>query len=85
MRKRKADDSNVKPASADGAPTVGQQTSEIKNKLVRSSKYHKLKHEKSKQKRIQRKKRRQEIAKAEELGLEPPAKQVPKVTTVLEN
>lgn len=79
MRKRKADDSIVKSTSADDAATVGQQTSGIKNKLVRSSKYHKLKHEKSKKKRIERKKRKQEYAKAEELGLEPPVKQVPKV------
>jgi len=81
MVKRKAseiDDDDRHPPSS-GPLSVGQQTSHIGNKMVRSERYQKLKHEKKKQKKIVRKKKQRELAKAEELGLPAPAKQVPKV------
>ncbi|GAB4823717.1 hypothetical protein N2152v2_010763 [Parachlorella kessleri] len=79
MGKRKAEDADGgDPMPSDGAPTVGQQTSFIKNKVVRSMRYQKLKHEKNKKKKAERKKREKELARAEDLGLEPPLKKVPK-------
>ena len=81
MVKRKAADADgddAGPASV-GPGTVGQRTSTIKNKLVRSEKYQKLKHEQKKKKATDRRKRQTEVAKAEELGLVPPARQIPKV------
>eukprot|EP00775_Hariotina_reticulata_P008898 gene8898-9075_t len=53
-------------------PTLGQQTSHIKNKLVRAELYDKLKHKQKKQKKAARNKRAAEEARAEELGLQPP-------------
>lgn len=70
-RPRERDDDGP-PAAAPGGGTIGQQTSHIKNKLVRSETYAKLKHKQKKQKRQARKKRDAAEAKAEELGLEPP-------------
>eukprot|EP00882_Tetradesmus_deserticola_P023221 GHRQ01025266.1.p1 GENE.GHRQ01025266.1~~GHRQ01025266.1.p1 ORF type:complete len:255 (+),score=124.50 GHRQ01025266.1:23-766(+) len=61
------------PASGSNA-TLGQQTSHIKNKLVRAELYAKLKHKQKKQKKVERKRRDAEAARAEELGLEPPPK-----------
>jgi len=80
MGKRKAEDADGgDPMPSGGAPTVGQQTSFIKNKVVRSMRYQKLKHENNKKKKAERKKREKELARAEDLGLEPPPKKVPKV------
>jgi ribosome production factor 1 len=81
MGKRKAvdaDDDAPGPSAADAAPTVGQRTSGIKNKRVRSEKYQKLKHEQNKKRGADRRKRQKEVARAEELGLPPPARAVPK-------
>lgn len=47
---------------------------------VRGAKYAKLKHEKNKAKKKERAKRAAEVARAEELGLEPPPKPVPKAS-----
>lgn len=82
MPKRKTkpgsdDDGDDSTRPSEGA-SVGQQTSFIGNKLVRSQRYQKLKHEQKKKKRIERKKRQKEIEKAEELGLPAPARQEPK-------
>ncbi|KAF6265572.1 anticodon-binding protein [Scenedesmus sp. NREL 46B-D3] len=68
-----ASSSDKQPGSGSKA-TVGQQTSHIKNKLVRAELYAKLKHKQKKQKKVERKKRDAEAARAEELGLEPPPK-----------
>ncbi|KAI8466209.1 MAG: anticodon-binding protein [Monoraphidium minutum] len=69
-------DRDPPPLMDSGGPTLGQQTSYIKNKLVRSEKYAKLKHKLKKAKKAERKKRQEEEAKAEDLGLEaPPRKQ----------
>jgi ribosome production factor 1 len=74
------------PALPEGQPaTVGQQTSHIANKQVRSQQYHKLKHEKNKKKKSERKRRQREAAKADELGLPPPPKMEPKVSGPLKN
>lgn len=81
MGKRKLTDREEDDApkpSGDG-PTIGQQTSHIKNKLVRSERYQRLKHEENKKKKADRIKKRKEEAKAEELGLPPPPKAIPKV------
>ena len=59
--------------------TIGQKTSHILNKQVRSQKYQKLKHEKNKNKKAERKRRQKEEAKAEELGITLPPKEQPKV------
>ncbi len=59
--------------------TVGQQTSHIRNKLVRAELYAKLKHKKKKDKKTERKKRDAEAAKAESLGLQAPPRQAQKV------
>lgn len=67
------------PSSSAGPTTIGQQTSHIKNKQVRSAKYGKLKHEAKKAKKKARKAREAEATRAAELGLEPPPKPVPKV------
>lgn len=77
-RQRDEDDDGPGP-SGNQAPTVGQQTSHIKNKQVRGAKYAKLKHEKNKLKKKERALREKEVARAEELGIEPPPKPVPKV------
>ena len=66
-------------AVPEGKPTIGMQTAHIRNKIVRSQKYNKLRHEQKKAKKKERLKKAQQIAKAEELGLEPPPKAVPKV------
>jgi ribosome production factor 1 len=58
--------------------SIGQKTSQIKNKMVRSQQYHKLKHEKNKEKKILKKKKEKEIARAIQQGLPVPEKQVPK-------
>lgn len=83
MGKRRRDDDDASGGAggsggATEAPTIGQQTSHIKNKMVRGAKYAKLKHEKNKAKKKERAKRAAEVARAEELGLEPPPKPVPK-------
>lgn len=78
-RKQADRDDDDGPGPSDGPATIGQKTSFIKNKLVRSERYHKLKHEEKKKKKIERKKRQNEAAKAEELGLPPPPKAIPKV------
>lgn len=49
---------------------------------VRGAKYAKLKHEKNKAKKKERAKRAAEVARAEELGLEPPPKPVPKASAL---
>ena len=83
MVKRKArdnddDDAGPSTSTAKTAATIGQLTSGIKNKQVRSERYQKLKHEANKKKKLDRKKRQKEVAKAEELGLAPPVRQIPK-------
>ena len=82
MGKRKAEDmdgDDAPPPPPSGGMTIGMQTSGIKNKQVRSERYHKLKHEANKKKKADRRRKQKEIAKAEELGVEPPPKQIPKV------
>lgn len=81
MVKRKASalDDDDAPPKPTGPLSIGAQTSHIANKQVRSERYHKLKHEQKKKKRVERKKRQKEMAKAEELGLPVPERQVPKV------
>ena len=59
--------------------SIGEKTSHIGNKLVRAREYAKLKTKKKKAKRAERAKREKETLKAEELGLEPPPKRIPKV------
>ena len=59
--------------------SIGEKTSHIANKLVRAREYAKLKVKKNKAKRAERSKREKDTLKAEELGLEPPPKRVPKV------
>ncbi|PSC71393.1 Ribosome production factor 1 isoform A [Micractinium conductrix] len=79
--KRRRDDDDDGPGPSGGseaAPTIGQQTAHIKNKQVRGARYVKLKHEKSKAKKKKRAIVAKEAAKAEELGLPPPEKAVPK-------
>ena len=68
MGKRRRDDDGG-PSANDGEPTIGQQTSHIANKIVRSEKYAKLRHEKNKLKKRERQKRQKEIERAEELGI----------------
>eukprot|EP00884_Botryococcus_braunii_P010775 jgi/Botrbrau1/1969/Bobra.0052s0012.1 len=63
---------------AKDGPTIGQQTSQIGNKIVRSQKYAKLKQKKNKEKKIQREKQQKAAAKAADLGLEGPPKKIPK-------
>jgi hypothetical protein len=80
MVKRKDRDNDEEGPSTSGQPlTIGQQTSHIANKIVRGTKYAKLKHEKNKAKKKARAQRKKEIERAEELGIEPPPKPVPKV------
>eukprot|EP00879_Flechtneria_rotunda_P032292 GHRR01035473.1.p1 GENE.GHRR01035473.1~~GHRR01035473.1.p1 ORF type:complete len:215 (+),score=76.96 GHRR01035473.1:367-1011(+) len=76
MSKKRQRDTEQPAANAPAhlAATLGQQTSHVKNKLVRAELYGKLKHKQKKQKRAERKKRQAEAARAEELGLEPPPK-----------
>ena len=57
--------------------TVGQRTSHIKNKMVRSQQYHKLKHEQTKEKKKLRAKKQKEVQKLVALGLPVPEKPVP--------
>lgn len=81
MGKRKERDDDDQGPSTSGQPrTIGQQTSHIANKIVRGTKYAKLKHEKNKAKKKARAQRKKEIERAEELGIEPPPKPVPKVS-----
>eukprot|EP00887_Chlorella_sp_A99_P000546 scaffold17.g546.t1 len=56
------------------APTIGQQTAGIRNKIVRSQKYAQLRASAKREKKKARAKRDKEIARAEELGQEPPPK-----------
>ena len=85
MKKRKLED------SADEAPTtsmptnaatrvsnIGAKTSHIKNKMVRSQKYHALKYEKNKEKKKLKKKKEKELARAYQQGLPLPPKEEPK-------
>ena len=58
--------------------SIGERTSHIRNKMVRSQQYHKLKHEKKKEKKLLKRKREKEIARAEQLGLPVPEKETPK-------
>ncbi|GLC42365.1 Ribosome production factor 1 [Pleodorina starrii] len=73
---RSGDDAAAAAKGAAGGGTIGQQTSGIRNKQKRSELYHKLKHQKEKSKAKERRKRQKEVARAEELGLEPPPKPV---------
>jgi ribosome production factor 1 len=82
MGKRERDDEDEGPSTSGPNSTIGQKTSFIKNKIVRSEKYAKLRHEKTKLKRKERAKRQKEIEKAEGLGEEPPPKPVPKASSV---
>ena len=70
------------PSSTTSAPSsvasIGDKTSKIRNKMVRSQQYHKLKHEKNKEKRMLKRKREKESKRAEELGLPIPEKEKPK-------
>jgi hypothetical protein len=77
--KRKRDEDGME-ALAGRPKSIGEQTSMIGNKMVRSQRYAKLRHEKSKAKKSERMKKRKEDEKAEKLGLEPAPKQTPKVT-----
>jgi hypothetical protein len=87
MRKRSRPDASeseeeegLKPKGKPGSePSIGQQTSYIKNKEARSELYSKLKHKQQKKKRMERKKRQQAHDQAVKEGLEPPPKQIPKV------
>ncbi|CAL8464898.1 g4433 [Coccomyxa elongata] len=63
--------------SIDG-PTVGQLTSHIANKQVRAEQYAKLKHKAKKEKGAERRKRQEEVQRAENLGIEGPRRKVPK-------
>lgn len=78
MGKRKQRDDDDGPAPSAETASIGQLTSHIANKQKRSDAYAKLKHKKQKAKRTERKKQQAAVAKAEELGLEPPAKKIPK-------
>ena len=82
MGKRERDDEDEGPSTSGPNATIGQKTSFIKNKIVRSEKYATLRHEKTKLKRKERAKRQKEIEKAEGLGEEPPPKPVPKASAV---
>jgi len=64
----------VPAAAGSNGPTIGQLTSHIRNKQVRSEMYGKLKQKKSKAKRQAREQRDRAEAKAAELGLAPPAR-----------
>lgn len=81
MGKRERENEDEGPSRGGSAPTIGQQTSQIANKIVRGAKYAKLKHEKHKSKKKQRAMRQKELERAEALGIEPPPKPVPKVTS----
>eukprot|EP00798_Chlamydomonas_sp_ICE-L_P012221 gene12221-15352_t len=72
------DDGGDAPSSSQGGPTIGMLTSGIKNKLVRSELYAKLKHTQAKKKGSDRRKRQKEELKMEKEGLEPPPKRIPK-------
>jgi ribosome production factor 1 len=78
-RQREEDGGASTAAAQDAAPTIGQQTAHIRNKIVRGTKYAKLKHEKNKSKKKERARKQKEIERAEALGIEPPPKPVPKV------
>ena len=60
-------------------PTIGMQTSGIANRIVRSAKYAKLRHEKAREKKKRRAQATKEAERAAALGLAPPPKAVPKV------
>lgn len=80
MSKRKAGEMDGEDGpSTSGPASLGQQTAHIRNKQVRSERYHKLKHEAKKKKKVERKRRQAEDARAEELGLPPPERQQQKV------
>ncbi|KAK9812650.1 hypothetical protein WJX72_001266 [[Myrmecia] bisecta] len=77
-KRRDRDEDEGPPPVPAGKATLGQLTSHISNKMVRSETYAKLKHKQKKQKKAERQKRQKEAAKAEQLGLEPPPKKIPK-------
>jgi len=81
MGKRKitGDKDDVDPSSSKEPATIGQKTSHIRNKQVRSKQYNQLRHEKNKKKKQERQKRQKEDSKAIEQGTEPPPKKIPKV------
>ncbi|KAL6752134.1 anticodon-binding protein [Haematococcus lacustris] len=68
------DDGKPSTSGSDG-PSVGKQTSGIRNKLVRSEMYAKLKHKALKKKKSDRLKRNKADEKAIAQGLEPPPRQ----------
>ncbi|GAX73016.1 hypothetical protein CEUSTIGMA_g468.t1 [Chlamydomonas eustigma] len=73
------DDTSMPGPSGKGeGPSIGQQTSIIKNKQSRGELYAKLKHKQKKTKKAERKKRQKESEQAEKEGLEPPPKRIPK-------
>ena len=80
MGKRQRDDDDWQPSTSGVAPNIGMQTSGIKNKIVRSEKYAKLRHEKNKVAKKERAKKEKELERAEALGIEPPPKPVPKAS-----
>ncbi|KAF5836597.1 anticodon-binding protein [Dunaliella salina] len=73
-RKRSGDDSDGEdgPSTSGKEATVGMRTSHIKNKLVRSEMYAKLRSKDKKKKKAERTKRQKEDEKAMKSGLEPP-------------
>ncbi|KAG1657804.1 hypothetical protein FOA52_006580 [Chlamydomonas sp. UWO 241] len=68
---------NDEPRSRE-APSIGDQTSGIKNKLARSEMYAKLRHKAQKTKKMEKKKRQKVEEAMVKDGLEPPPKRVPK-------
>mmetsp|Transcript_6379 Transcript_6379/g.17852 ORF Transcript_6379/g.17852 Transcript_6379/m.17852 type:complete len:365 (-) Transcript_6379:419-1513(-) len=78
-KSRMAGDSDEEnPNEKSAGTTVGMLTAPIRNKLVRGEAYAQLKKEKKKLKREARQKRQKEADKAEEEGVEPPPKQIPR-------
>lgn len=83
MKKRRRaddeDDDDERPTTSTPAEvTIGKQTSHIKNKVVRSELYSKLKHKKMKAKKQKREKAKKAEEKALELGQDLPPKKIPK-------
>lgn len=78
-RRISGEDDDIDASIPKEPATIGQQTSHIKNKQVRSKQYNQLRHEKNKKKKQERKKRQKEESKAIEQGIEPPPKKIPKV------
>lgn len=79
--KRKRSKWQQKPqatAEDDNAPTVGQITSGVQNKAVRSRLYGKMKQEKERLKAEKRRERQMQEARARELGEEPPPRRQPR-------